>query len=122
LNRVGIERRDAERDVTDARGTHGGRGAGARAAVAAAAAADDDVADVADLALALAALVLARLPSEQRHVERDALLVVRHLERDVIEPHRFPVRRRERRRRGRLAVRGSLPPVPAAAVADLQIE
>src|SRR6185369_13114248 len=85
-------------------------------------AANDDVADVADFALALAALVGARLPSQQRGVERHGLLVVRDLERDVIEPHGLPAGRLERRRARRLAVCRSLTPVLAAAVADLQIE
>src|SRR4051812_38000526 len=81
LHLIGIERRDAERDVADARGARSR--VRAAAAIAAAAAPDDDVADLADLALTLAALVGARLPSEQRGVERDALLVIRHFERDV---------------------------------------
>ena len=45
------------------------------------------------------ALVRPGLPTEQRRVERDGLLVVRDLERNVIEPDRLPVRRFEWRRR-----------------------
>ena len=71
---------------------------------------------------ALAALVLPGRPAQERRVERDGLLVVRHLERDVIEPHGFPARGGERRRRRGLAAGGSLAAVLAAAVADLQIE
>src|SRR5204863_2148012 len=72
LHLIGIERRDAERDVADAGLTR--RRARARAAVAAAAAPDADVAAVADLGLALAAFALAGPPSKQRDVEPDALL------------------------------------------------
>src|SRR5439155_15778972 len=86
------------------------------------AAADDDAAHVADLALILTAFVGSRFPTEQRGVERHRLLVIRHLERDVIEPDGLPVRRLERRRDGGLAVGGSLSPIVPAAVADLQIE
>src|SRR5262252_11254428 len=119
---IGIERRDAERDVADRRATRRWRRSRRRTAIAAAAAANDDVADVADLALVLAAFVGSGLPSEQRHVEGGRLLVVRHLERDVIEPDRLPLRRRERRRCRGLAVRRSLPPVLPAAIADLEVE
>src|SRR5262249_21740330 len=92
------------------------------AAVSAESAADDDVAEVADLALILTAFVGPRLPTEQRRVERDGLLVVRDLERDVIEPDRLPVRRFERRRRRCFAAGRALAAVLAAAVADLQVE
>ena len=60
----------------------------------------------------LAAFILAQLPAEQRVIERRCLLVVRDFERNVIEPHRLPARRFERRRRRRLAIRG----VPTAIV------
>src|SRR5262249_27654440 len=116
---AGIEGRDAEGDVTDPRRTRDRRRSGAAIP---ASAPDDDVADVADLALALAALVLSRLPPEKRRVERDARLVVRHLERDVIEPHGVPRGRFERRGRGCPAACGALTAVPAVAVTDLQIE
>src|SRR5262252_5769190 len=99
---IGIERRDAERDVADRRASRRWRRGRRRTAIAAATAADDDVAYVADLALALAAFVGSGLPSEQRHVEGDRLFVVRHLERDVIEPDRLPRGRRERRGRSGL--------------------
>src|SRR5436190_8421726 len=79
LHLIGIERRDAERDVSHPGAAGRRRRARASAAIAAAAA-DDDAADVADLALILAALVGSRLPTEERRVERDGLLVVRDLE------------------------------------------
>jgi hypothetical protein len=106
--------------------THAARRAGGscrrRHPASAATATDDDVADVADVALALAALVGSRLPAEQRRVERDRLLIVRDLERNVIEPDGLPVRRFERCGRRRFAVGRALTTVLAAAVADLQIE
>src|SRR5581483_2218493 len=71
--------------------------------------------------LVLAAFVLRRLPPEQRVVERHALLVVRYFERNVIEPDRLPVRRRERRRRRRLHAAREVP-LLRRRVADLQIE
>src|SRR5262249_9223862 len=86
------------------------------------AATNDDVADVADLALALAAFVSSRFPAEERGVERDGLLVVGDFERDVIEPHGFPARWLEGRRRRRLAAGRTLAPALAAAAADLQVE
>src|SRR5215208_4258819 len=88
-------------------------------ATIAAAATNDDAADVSDLELILAALVGARLPPEKRRVERGGFLVVRRLERDVIEPHGLPRRRFERHRRRGLAGGGSLTPVLPNAVADL---
>src|SRR5260221_8972758 len=122
LDLIGIERGQAERDVTDCRPARRRRRAGPRAPVAAAATPDDDVADIADLALVLTALIGARLPTEKRGVERHGFLVVRHLERDVIEPDGLPVGRVEGRRRRRLAVRGPLTAVLPVAVADLQVE
>src|SRR5215510_6252553 len=79
-------------------------------------------ADVANLTLVLTAFVGARFPSEERGVEGGRFLVVRHFERNVIEPDGLPLRRFERRRRRRLAVRRALTTILAAAVADLQIE
>src|SRR5262249_28893780 len=122
LHLVGIERRDAERDVPDRRTARRRRRGRRAAAIAAAAAADDNVADVADLALALATLVAPRLPAEERHVERDRLLVVGHLERNVIEPDRLPVCSGKRRRRSGRAAGCALTPILPAAVADLQVE
>src|SRR5207247_9268458 len=68
LDLIGIERCDAERDVSHSRAARrrcGGRGA---AAVAAASTTDDDAADIADFALVLTALVGPRFPTEQRRV------------------------------------------------------
>src|SRR5919198_2259215 len=79
LDLIGIERGDAEGDVTDRGAARRRRGAGSAAAAAAISATDDDAADVADLALILTALVGPGLPPEERGVERHGLLVVRHL-------------------------------------------
>src|SRR6266567_961440 len=101
------------------------RSAGARStatSTTAAAAADDDVPDVADLALVLASLIARRLPTQKRRVEGSAFLVVRALERDVVQPDGLPPRRREGSRSGKLSVRGPLPSVLPVAVADLEVE
>src|SRR6185436_13766680 len=66
-------------------------------------AADDRAADVADLDFVLAAFVSAGFPSDQRLIERDGCLVVRALERNVVEPDRLPPRRFEWGRRRGLA-------------------
>src|SRR5260221_442141 len=66
LDLIGIERGQAERDVTDRRPARRRRRAGPRAPVAAAATPDDDVADIADLALVLTALIGPRLPPPQK--------------------------------------------------------
>src|SRR5262249_23075639 len=121
FDRVGIEWRDAERDVAHSGAARLWRGRRC-AAITAAPPPDDGAAPVADLALVLAAFIRARLPPEERRVERHGLLVVRDLERDVIEPHGLPARGLERRGCRRLAARGPLAAVPAVAVADLQIE
>src|SRR5262249_6692952 len=92
------------------------------AARGAGAAADDDAADIADVTFVLATGVRARRPAEQCHVERVRGLVVRRLERDVIEPHRFPVRRVEWRRRAGFASGRRGPAILAAAVRELHVE
>src|SRR5262245_27337547 len=96
-------------------------GAGATTATATTTA-HDDAAHVADHHRVLAALVIAQLPAEQRVVERGLFLVVRRLERNVIEIHRLPVGGLERRRRADFPVRRALAPVLPVAVADAQIE
>jgi hypothetical protein len=122
LDLIGIEAGDAERDVTHAGAARRRGRARAAAPASAAAATDDDVADVADLALVLAAFVGAGFPAEERGVERRRFLVVRDLERNVIEPDGFPVGRFERCGRRRLSAGRALTTILTAAVADLEIE
>src|SRR5579872_3433372 len=93
-----------------------GSGAGESGATAAA---DDDVADIANLALILAALVHPGLPTEQRRVKGNRSLIVRHRERDVIQPYSCPIGRRKWRRHREFRIGGSLPPGAAVAIADL---
>ena len=61
-----------------------------RTAATAATSPNEGAAEITDLHVVLAAFVLAELPAEQRVVERRLFLVVRRLERDVIEKESFP--------------------------------
>src|SRR5438067_13661156 len=121
LDAVGVPRLNAERDVIDAEPRSAAAAPELR--IERIAAADDDVADLADEALVLAAFVVGLLPAEEVRVERRALLVVGYAEGEVIEPHRLPAGRRERRRLRQLRGRGRrLAALRERAVADLEIE
>src|SRR5262249_18269222 len=87
------------------------------------AAANDDVAHFADQTFVLAALVVRRAPTKEVRVERHALLIVRHAEREVVEPDRFPTCRVEGRRRSELGgSRRATRLDVAACIANLKIE
>src|SRR2546430_8712470 len=121
LDAVGVPRLNAERDVIDAEPRSAAAAPELR--IERIAAADDDVADLADEALVLAAFVVGLLPPEEVRVERRALLVVGHAEGEMIEPHRLPAGRRERRRLRQLRGRGRRQAaLRERAVADLKIE
>ena len=85
---------------------------------------EDRRAPVANVQHSLLAVIAAQLPSHQRDVERRLLLVVRHLEGDVVQRHGLPPRRREHRwdrSRGHLRSQGTrLRPVaiPTAALPE----
>src|SRR5438105_1429927 len=96
LDAVGIPRLNPERNVIDPEART--PAAFAEIRIQRVAAADDDVADLTDEALVLTAFVVGLGPSEQVAVERRAPFVVGRAEGQMIQPHRLPAGRLERRR------------------------
>src|SRR5882724_11696286 len=84
--------------------------------------ADDDVPDFTDRQFVLTSFVVRLFPTREIGVERRSFLVVGHLKREMIQPHRLPSGRFERRRRRQLRSYRSIAGLrEAVSVADLKI-